>query len=530
MFSNPKHTSSSNQEKEPTKQLQGSQKKYLGITVPHGPHSPQQKWTNEYPDNQLKMQEELLKAIQDRDVGTVDRLLSNLDTSVFKGIMQMPTQRNSRKVLFKTKILHIAARRGDPASVSRLLEKLKALPLKDKTAVLDAQDSGGKSALHIAIEEGHVDAANRLIQNHAKIYIEDAMGQTPLHVAVIRNCEDIALSLLEYKVQKDTIGPPSSDPAPPETDFKEVHRLLIMQDRTGKTALHHASMMRKPQLVILIVAATASAERIFLNEFLNKEDKKNRSAIFHAAQKGRSLIVWLLAQELRESGTGLSTLVGEDDKTLLHWAVEGRHQSTVDALLASVAIESKASASGVPSEASKSKHISKTTQPNAPPSQPLVASYVNKKSKEGLTALDLAINQIDPDDLTDNTIRTLLDHGADPASEGHDRLTSLQRAYFSNNQKVIKEMQRPAKTLAEAETSETMLRKTIAEFINEHEKAVSELNNQTSSLLHQEALASQKRNAERVQKVLEAPSTTVSELTDTKQKNAGGAPPESKMK
>lgn len=150
------------------------------------------------------------------------------------------------------------------------MDKLERLSPNDKKAVLNAKDSGGKSALHVTVEEGLVDAAERLILDGAKIGIEDSMRQTPLHVAVIRSNEDIALSLLEFKVTKSTSETPRQDQTPLATSSEAVHELLIMQDVTGKTALHHGCMTGKPQLVILILAATPRPKEPFLNTFLNK--------------------------------------------------------------------------------------------------------------------------------------------------------------------------------------------------------------------------------------------------------------------
>ncbi|RCG29797.1 ankyrin repeat domain-containing protein [Sphaerisporangium album] len=74
--------------------------------------------------------------------------------------------------------LHYAALKGDAGRVSELI-----------AAGLDPNlvDGDGFVPLHMAAQEGHVDAARALLDNDAEVDAENRHGNTPLSVAVFNS-------------------------------------------------------------------------------------------------------------------------------------------------------------------------------------------------------------------------------------------------------------------------------------------------------------------------------------------------------
>jgi len=75
--------------------------------------------------------------------------------------------------------LHSAVRWGKP------VDELKTLGLKDQ-AVADAQDEkNGNAALHIAVQNGHLEIVNFLVQElNCSVDLQNKVGNTALHMGV----------------------------------------------------------------------------------------------------------------------------------------------------------------------------------------------------------------------------------------------------------------------------------------------------------------------------------------------------------
>mmetsp|Transcript_2205 Transcript_2205/g.4956 ORF Transcript_2205/g.4956 Transcript_2205/m.4956 type:complete len:289 (-) Transcript_2205:400-1266(-) len=73
--------------------------------------------------------------------------------------------------------LHRAAKVGDVSELLRLLEEQEST-----TAFINVRD-GGETALHLAAEEGHVDALRLLLEHGAAVSAQSSEGWTALHCA-----------------------------------------------------------------------------------------------------------------------------------------------------------------------------------------------------------------------------------------------------------------------------------------------------------------------------------------------------------
>ena len=155
--------------------------------------------------------------------------------------------------------LHIAARSGDAAAVSALLQA---------GAAVAAVDAEGYSALHGAAFNGQAAAALALLRGGAA---PDAMraGVTALHLAAYNGHETVVRALLEGGV---SVGPRDGEGRNPLTvaAFKghvgtvralvEVGAQLDEADNEGRTALHAAANQNHVQVVQMLIGAGANLE------------------------------------------------------------------------------------------------------------------------------------------------------------------------------------------------------------------------------------------------------------------------------
>src|SRR5947207_1555395 len=72
--------------------------------------------------------------------------------------------------------LHLAAEKGRDGVVELLLKK-------GGTKMVEEQDTGGRTALHIAAKNGHIQVSRLLIDQEASVNTVDHQKRSPLHGA-----------------------------------------------------------------------------------------------------------------------------------------------------------------------------------------------------------------------------------------------------------------------------------------------------------------------------------------------------------
>lgn len=116
--------------------------------------------------------------------------------------------------------LHLAASGGHSRAVHQLL---------DSGARVDGQDSRGHTALCHAVEAGHLDTVQALVSRGAATDSPDQLGDTSVHLAVKRQARDILGLLLRKGANPDIInyeGQSALHLAVAENDLDSVNILL----------------------------------------------------------------------------------------------------------------------------------------------------------------------------------------------------------------------------------------------------------------------------------------------------------------
>lgn len=88
----------------------------------------------------------------------------------------------------KMDAIHAFAREGDLDNLIKCIESGVSVDLKD---------SEGRTALHWAVDRGHLNITEALVKEKAEINAKDNEGQTPLHYAAVCERESIAKFLLK---------------------------------------------------------------------------------------------------------------------------------------------------------------------------------------------------------------------------------------------------------------------------------------------------------------------------------------------
>ncbi|KAL8233093.1 hypothetical protein R6Q57_002871 [Mikania cordata] len=94
----------------------------------------------------------------------------------------------------KLDAIHAFAREGDTENLMKCVES--GIPV-------DIKDSEGRTALHWAVDRGHLETAELLLNRNADVNLKDNDGQTPLHYAAVCERESIAELLVKKNAATD---------------------------------------------------------------------------------------------------------------------------------------------------------------------------------------------------------------------------------------------------------------------------------------------------------------------------------------
>ncbi|KAL5591313.1 hypothetical protein FOVSG1_010202 [Fusarium oxysporum f. sp. vasinfectum] len=178
------------------------------------------------------------------------------------------------------------------------LEEFNSL-LVEKRSEINAQDSTGKTALHVAIEHGLDVEAQTLIQNEADIGIGDNEGQQPLYHACVEGNTELVKLLLSKSAIVNAASSNGDTPlaAACRNGHTEIVNILLDAKANTKTSdkekwapLHWASWENHGEIVKrLLDEDTSSINAIEMNE--------NWTPLNAAAYRGHEEVVSLLLEK-----------------------------------------------------------------------------------------------------------------------------------------------------------------------------------------------------------------------------------------
>jgi hypothetical protein len=118
------------------------------------------------------------------------------------------------------------ARYGDVADVKEALQN---------SANVDAVDSSGRSALHMAAANGHHEVAHVLLEAGANTELKNDVGSTPLHWACVSGSLPIVKLLLSHGASPAVVNDAGQSPLDEALENEEIRRMFekhMLQDST----------------------------------------------------------------------------------------------------------------------------------------------------------------------------------------------------------------------------------------------------------------------------------------------------------
>lgn len=156
--------------------------------------------------------------------------------------------------------------------------------LLHRNARINHANNKGRTVLHLACEEGHLDLAEALLARGADIHLASVDKDTPLHLA----CEHGRAAVVEFLLSKKAVIDPEID-----------------NDTVVRTPLHSACQGGQPDVVKLLLARGARVD---------VKNSDGQTPIHIACSKGYADVVEVIARahikSIEELGSEGTTLVG----------------------------------------------------------------------------------------------------------------------------------------------------------------------------------------------------------------------------
>ena len=178
----------------------------------------------------------------------------------------------------------------------------------------DVNARAGKhvTALHAALEMGHMNVAMLLVERGADVESRDSKSRTPLHIASHHGYAEVVSLLIDSGADLNAEGDSRKTPLylASEEGRQDTARLLLEHnadadhsDVRGRTPLHIASERGHVKIVKLLLEHGADA---------NQQDNGDRSSLHSSSFEGRDEIFWSLfrhsADANRAETRGLTAL------------------------------------------------------------------------------------------------------------------------------------------------------------------------------------------------------------------------------
>ncbi|MCA7010841.1 ankyrin repeat domain-containing protein [Wolbachia endosymbiont of Tribolium confusum] len=233
--------------------------------------------------------------------------------------------------------LHFATEDGHVETISTLL-KAKGIDVN----ALDQEY--GRIPLHFAAENSRVDVVKLLIEKGADVNAADQDGRTPLHFTVENGHRDIVKLLIKKGADVNAADQDGKTPLhfAAENDHKDVVRLLIKvgaginaENRDGWTPLHFAAENSHVDIVKLLIEKGANVNAAGRDIWILHRWTLYGGVLYgwtplHLATKDGC--VEIVNTLLKAKGINVNA-ADQDGKTPLHFAAENSHVDIVKLLI-----------------------------------------------------------------------------------------------------------------------------------------------------------------------------------------------------
>jgi hypothetical protein len=171
--------------------------------------------------------------------------------------------------------------------------------LVENGAIIDLTNKNGKTALHLAVENGHKESISVLLKAGANINLANKYGQTALHWAAIAGNEKSLKLLLESGATIDMLnkyGQTALHLAAEKGYIESVKALLAadadldIRDYRGMNALYKAHQYKHKEIVYLLldifIQQTTHADKKLSSNFMSSLDNESYIELYSAVQAG----------------------------------------------------------------------------------------------------------------------------------------------------------------------------------------------------------------------------------------------------
>ncbi|VDH99713.1 Hypothetical predicted protein, partial [Mytilus galloprovincialis] len=228
-------------------------------------------------------------------------------------LLRMNCDVNERDISGRS-ALFVASAKGHIKTVERLVknknekkeENIENEEYKTNEVNIDLSNNIKRTSLHVACKEGHYDIAKYLIQNGADIFVCDANGYSPLHLASVYGSKEIVELLLDtYKDRGKEIEIEKND------NLGQTPIILASskgEEQTVKLLLHYKAKISatdKKGFTSLLAASLngySNTAKVLIDNKANicHTDNDGRTALFIACEKGHRKIVKMLIERNKE--------------------------------------------------------------------------------------------------------------------------------------------------------------------------------------------------------------------------------------